>query len=142
MTPDVVPDRVALRLCERVDQSDTFGCWPWTGTIAPDGYGLIGWSEAGRSVKALAHRLAWMLARGPISKGLTVHHRCYNRRCCNPAHLALLTSAENSSDNANARKTHCPHGHPYDETNTYRHPSSGHRSCWTCIQDNNAVAER
>lgn len=30
----------------------------------------------------------------------------------------------------NARKTHCPQNHPYDEVNTYVH--NGHRYCRTC----------
>lgn len=30
-----------------------------------------------------------------------------------------------------AERTHCPHGHPYDEENTYHHPNGGRR-CREC----------
>lgn len=33
----------------------------------------------------------------------------------------------------NARKTHCPKGHPYDEVNTYIDPK-GKRRCRICRQ--------
>lgn len=32
----------------------------------------------------------------------------------------------------NSVKTHCPSGHPYDEANTYRQPSTNHRQCLAC----------
>ena len=34
-----------------------------------------------------------------------------------------------------ARKTHCPEGHPYDEENTYYTPSTGHRKCRACARE-------
>ena len=41
-----------------------------------------------------AHRLAYMLAVGPVD-GWQVLHTCDNPKCCNPAHLELGTHAEN-----------------------------------------------
>jgi len=35
---------------------------------------------------------------------------------------------------ANAEKTHCPQGHPYDEANTYRKPR-GDRECRICRRE-------
>lgn len=32
-------------------------------------------------------------------------------------------------------KTHCPHGHLYDEVNTYVHPRRGYRVCRTCRRE-------
>jgi ribosome modulation factor len=29
-------------------------------------------------------------------------------------------------------RTHCPHGHEYNQKNTYVHPKTGHRICRTC----------
>ena len=37
----------------------------------------------------------------------------------------------------NKLKTHCPKGHPYDEENTYRTPSTGGRMCRTCMRERN-----
>ena len=36
--------------------------------------------------------------------------------------------------NANTRKTHCPHGHPYNEANTY-YAKGGGRRCRTCARE-------
>lgn len=38
-----------------------------------------------------------------------------------------------------AQKTHCPQGHPYNEANTYRLPSTGHRSCRVCHREREAA---
>jgi hypothetical protein len=41
-----------------------------------------------------AHRLAYVLAHGPIPPGMIVMHRCGNPACCNPSHLLLGTNAD------------------------------------------------
>lgn len=38
-------------------------------------------------------------------------------------------------------KTHCPHGHPYDEENT-RYTKKGHRQCRTCMRERNRSQTR
>lgn len=85
----------ACRLWSRVTRCADVDCWPWVGGRAhPFGYGLIGLD--GRPTTA--HRVAWLVTRGPIPRGLSVLHRCDNPPCCNPAHLFLGTQADNMHD--------------------------------------------
>lgn len=101
-------------------------CWTWTGATTSKGYGCL--SDGHRTV--LAHRLAWESVNGPIPDGLTVNHRCMNKRCVNPEHLELLTPGDNLRHGRGMR-THCPAGHEYDLLNT-RVNANGHRSCREC----------
>lgn len=125
-------------------------CWQWTAAKFSNGYGLFNVSSVrGREVRALAHRVAYLLLVGPIPQGLEPDHLCRNRPCVKsiadergPAHLELVTRRENllRGDTIPARhaaKTHCPKGHPYDEANTYR-GSRGERRCRACTLARNA----
>lgn len=109
-------------------------CIIWTGAVTSAGYGSL-WRGKGT---ALAHRVVYEEARGPIPAGMTLDHLCRNRRCVNPDHLEPVTNRENilrgtSPSAIHARKTHCPKGHPYDLANT-RIRSNGARACRTCDQ--------
>jgi hypothetical protein len=86
-----------------------------------------------------AHRVIWEMTHGPIPSGLEVDHLCRNRACVNPRHMALVPHRENTLRGMaptaiNARKTHCPAGHPYDGENTYMAPD-GWRQCMTCRRE-------
>jgi hypothetical protein len=94
----------------------------------------------------MAHRLAYELAVGPISEGLTIDHLCRRTACINPAHLESVTVAENilrgdGPAARNRKKTRCLRGHVYDEANTYR-AADGSRKCKACraAQPRNPVA--
>jgi len=135
----------------RVDRRGPDECWPWLGYVNPEGYGrfLVG-SRTDESVTIKqAQLVAYELMVGPIPKGKALDHLCHNadlscpggvgclhRRCVNPRHLAPATWRENTLRGrtrpaANAAKTHCDRGHPFDKANTYS-PPRGKRECRAC----------
>jgi hypothetical protein len=105
-------------------------CWLWLAGRSTRGYGVF--TIAGR--QWLVHRLVYILLVGPIPQGLTLDHLCRVRHCCNPRHTEPCTRGENALRGdgpaaANARKTRCPRGHPYDLV------SGGRRRCLACKRD-------
>lgn len=115
------------------------GCWEWTAARNQFGYGVIHRLDEG---SRLAHRILYEMLVGPIPEGLELDHLCRNRGCVRPSHLEAVTRQVNilRGDNPrivkarNASKTHCPHGHPYDEQERYRRPN-GERRCGACARD-------
>jgi len=67
-------------------------CWEWTGSRDRDGYGRVRSGKARqRGQTDLAHRLFYEMHVGPIPTGHDLHHKCGNKSCVNPQHLAPLT---------------------------------------------------
>lgn len=83
------------RFWEKIDKSEPNGCWLWMACRNTAGYGEIN-IVPGRH--ALAHRISYEIANGPIPEGANVLHECDNPPCCNPAHLFLGTQADNVKD--------------------------------------------
>lgn len=85
----------ATTFWNRVDQSaGPAACWPWTGCRDANGYGWLGW----HGQRSRAYRVALELDGRPVPAGLVARHLCHNRLCCNPAHLAIGTQAQNAQD--------------------------------------------
>ena len=115
------------RFWARVEKTPT--CWNWTGSLGSGGYGQVQL----KSMNHRAHRVAWEWLRGPIPEDRQIDHLCRNRRCVNVAHMELVTLRENvlrgvGLSAQNARKTHCPLGHPLS-TERRKH---GSRFCRPC----------
>lgn len=112
------------------------GCWVWAGRMATTGYGVF---RIPGSISILAHRWSYEFLRADIPEGLVIDHLCRNRACVNPWHLEPVTLLVNwergeTPSLANARKTHCIHGHAFTPENT-RLRTEGGRHCRTCIQE-------
>lgn len=121
------------------------GCWEWTGSRHPRGYGMV---RIGRRA-FVASRVAWTIKNGPIPEGLFVCHTCDNPPCCNPGHLFIGDYKANARDRQakgrtknidqgrigyhkrRASMTHCDRGHEFDVENTYIKPN-GNRGCRKC----------
>jgi hypothetical protein len=129
----------AERMWQHVEKTD--GCWEWRGSKHPNGYGRIKTVIVGQpTVNHLVHRLAYESLRGPIPSGLVLDHLCRNRGCVNPAHMEPVSNRENILRSptcfsaVNARKTHCPKGHPLSGDNLAPEHLPG-RVCKTCRND-------
>ncbi len=79
------------RFWAKVDVRSEDECWPWLGCFSSTGYGSSGKTDR-------SHRLAYMIANGPIPSGMVVRHSCDFKPCCNPNHLILGTHGDNSRD--------------------------------------------
>src|SRR5574343_1677663 len=95
----VDPQTMCQRAIDRTTPTQA-GCWEWTMGTDSSGYGVMavklvdgpgryGW-RASR-----VHRIVWTATHGPIPDGMVIDHTCCNRLCCNPAHLQVVTQAEN-----------------------------------------------
>jgi hypothetical protein len=108
------------------------GCWLWIGCMDAKGYGRF---KSNNKRADGAYRWAYEHFVGPVPDGLQLDHLCRVRCCVNPAHLEVVTQAENIRRGEVGKnmktKTHCPYGHPYDEVNT-RIVGGGRRECRTC----------
>lgn len=72
------------------------GCWIWTATKLPRGYGII---KIPKSRKyEYAHRLSYRIHKGEIAEGAYILHRCDNPSCVNPEHLFLGDAKANAID--------------------------------------------
>jgi hypothetical protein len=93
----LLPDRLADSIQHRDD-----GCWQWMGPVNPKGYGLVyGVLPAER----YAHRVVYLLLRGPVPIGQTLDHLCRRPGCDNPDHLQVVSRSENSLRAVNARRS-------------------------------------
>lgn len=114
----------------------TSACWLWAGSMYHNGYGKYGRKGI------MAHRIFYTLFRGHVPEDMVLDHLCKVRRCVNPAHLEIVTLAENilrgdSQWGLNSRKTHCKRGHEFTQANTGVQRSDGGRVCRKC----KAIAE-
>lgn len=126
--PYVRPDKPTdeERFYSKISKTPTnTGCLDWLGRCNDDGYGTC---MIGRD-NWLAHRVAWMLANGPIPDGLCVLHRCDRPTCCRVEHLFLGTRTDNNQDR--------------DEKGRHvSNPVRGEKCPWVKITEQDVIAIR
>ncbi len=85
---------LSCRFWSKVEIGPHNKCWIWKAGCFTDGYGLF--KIAGRLKRA--HRVAFQLSH-KISPGpAQVLHECDNTICCNPDHLFLGSTQDNTAD--------------------------------------------
>ena len=97
LTAPHTPEQKAARLQWIFDRCETTesGCRLWKFYKNSKGYGN-GYYEG---LHWAMHRLAYVLAIGPLPPDIFVRHRCDNPACCEPSHL---NHRSNSHENAKA----------------------------------------
>lgn len=131
-------------LVSEVTSYNDIPCWRYKGTHDSNGYGKV----QIRYLPYYTHRLAVSSFLGrSLDRSEVICHHCDVPDCWNPFHLFLGTRHDNNSDRAlkrgygNAKKTHCPQGHPYDVDNIYMTPR-GMRVCRACNREKQALIRR
>lgn len=103
-----------------------------------NGYPYVTLTKQGKQKAHGVHQLIALAFIGPRPDGQEVLHSDGDPLNCTLGNLSYGTHGENMHDRIrhgrdhNVIKTHCPAGHPYDETNTrvYR----GSRFCRECMR--------
>lgn len=89
---------------ERATKTDT--CWVWTGPPNKYGYGSVYY----KGTHYKAHRIAYALHFGSVTKDMLVRHTCDNRLCVNPKHLVLGSHLDNAQDRERRGRNGAPKG--------------------------------
>lgn len=137
MTVLLGDNRLNENFWAKVEVFPETGCWEWTGSTSPKGYGQL--TLNGRAWQA--HRLAFTKLVRPIPVGLVVDHLCENRCCVNPNHFDIVTIQHNNfvgwgESAMQIRFPYCKEGHPFDASN------SGGRFCTQCRNHRNKLQQR
>lgn len=92
----------AARFWSLVDSGEPDECWHWEGGLLKSrgNYGQVGFNYK----KYRSHRVAYELAKGPLSSEDKVLHTCDNPKCCNPSHLLKGTTKDNHDDMCRKRR--------------------------------------
>jgi hypothetical protein len=134
MSPDVECRLMTWEQRFWARRKTAMGCWVWDGAIDSAGYartGIAAWNGCEWTRSQYVHIIAWCLThRRAVPQGYEIHHVCRTRCCFNPAHLELVTLAENRARRVYVPKRVCPHGHK-------RRPSrqTGVWYCPTCTRE-------
>lgn len=160
--PDTELDRIIFQVARHRGQATGTGCIPWTGGRDRYGYGRVTLRNLGdiKQVDTGAHRVFWVIERGPIiDKSAVIDHLCRNRACVNTDHMELVSDRTNTMRGAiplqnrarlglpvprqnrprsRKERTHCSNGHEWVSENIYeRVTKEGYvrRTCKICARE-------
>lgn len=126
-------NRRSLALFFSKIEVDYSGCWLWKAALSSSCYPTF----AGENAHRVSYR--WFVAE--IPKPLTVDHICFVPTCVNPAHLQLLTRADNSRRQRRLMPLdalqECKYGHPLPESLRVGNKRGGgiYRFCVLCKRE-------
>lgn len=109
------------------------GCWMWTGTSLPTGYGQIHTQRQ----RLFANRLSLTLSGVDLRPDQLACHHCDNKGCIRPDHLYAGTKSTNALDALRRGQMvspskpwdKCRLGHPMSDAYV---STSGRRNCRQC----------
>lgn len=78
------------------------GCWEYSGAKDADGYGMFWYDGKTKGAHQFSARYLGNLI---INKGDQVCHSCDNPPCCNPSHLFVGSSQDNTADRHRKNRT-------------------------------------
>ena len=91
-----IDEKFLKRFWNKVEVKNHDECWEWLGSCDAKGYGTFNANY--HSIRA--HRVSYMIKNGrhSIPEGMSICHRCDNRKCVNDKHLFLGTNYDNVQD--------------------------------------------
>lgn len=84
---------------DKVDVKGPLDCWNWKASKSLRGRPVFNPSGCQKlGISYLSYRVSWVIHYGLVPPGMCVLHSCDNPLCCNPEHLFLGTSLDNTID--------------------------------------------
>jgi len=92
-TYDEKINHIRLIFEENVIKNKT-GCWDWKGKLHRTKYAIMKYEHK----QIGAHRISWVIHKGPLEMNDCVLHHCDNKKCTYPEHLYIGSMKDNAID--------------------------------------------